>query len=432
MLKKSSETSTYVSLSEFNRSVSTEKVGFFRKLFAFIGPGVLVSIGYMDPGNWATGIEGGSKFGYQLLWIMLLSNLMAILLQSLTIKLGIVTQKDLAQACRDYYSKPVSLALWVLCEIAIIACDLAEVLGCALGLKLLFGINLLTAVVIASLDVLLLLLLQSWGIRALEAIITVLVLSIFSCFVIELYMAKPNVGEIANGFIPSALNQEALYIAVGILGATVMPHNLYLHSSLVQTRDITQNAKSVKEAIKYNIIDTVLSLNTSLFINASILIVAATVFYRQNIVVDELTQAHVMLNRTLGGAAAVAFALALFLSGQSSTYTGTLAGQIVMEGFLKLQLKKWQRRLITRSLAIIPAIIMVVLKGEKGSKDLLIFSQVVLSMQLPFAIVPLIYFTSSQKYMGEFKNSLVVKILSVLTAIIIIGLNIWLLTKVIF
>lgn len=432
MLKKSSETHEYVSLSEFNRSVNTNKAGFFRKLFAFIGPGILVSIGYMDPGNWATGIEGGSKFGYQLLWIMLLSNLMAILLQNLTIKLGIVTQKDLAQACRDYYSKPISFALWILCEIAIIACDLAEVLGCALGLKLLFGINLLTAILITSLDVLLLLLLQNWGIRALEAVITTLVFSIFSCFVIELYLAKPSASEIARGFIPSSLSQEALYIAVGILGATVMPHNLYLHSSLVQTRDITQNAKDIKEAIKYNTLDTVLSLNTSLFINASILIVAATVFYRQNTVVEELTQAHVMLNQTLGGVSAVAFALALFFSGQSSTYTGTLAGQIVMEGFLKLTLKKWQRRLITRSLAIIPAIIMVALKGEKGSKDLLIFSQVVLSMQLPFAIVPLIQFTSSKKYMGEFRNSLVVKILSIIVASIIIGLNVWLLIKAIF
>jgi manganese transport protein len=431
MLKKRSETNSYVSLSEFNRSVSTEKAGFFKKLFAFIGPGVLVSIGYMDPGNWATGIEGGSKFGYQLLWIMLLSNIMAILLQSLTIKLGIITQKDLAQACRDYYSKPVSFALWVLCEIAIIACDLAEVLGCALGLKLLFGIDLLTSVVVTSLDVLLLLLLQRWGIRVLEAMITVLVFSIFSCFVIELYLAKPSAGEIAQGFVPSVLNQEALYIAVGILGATVMPHNLYLHSSLVQTRAITQNAKSLREAIKYNIIDTVLSLNASLFINASILIVAATVFYKQNIMVDELTQAHVMLNRTLGGAAAVAFALALFLSGQSSTYTGTLAGQIVMEGFLNIRLKKWQRRLITRSLAIVPAIIMVVLKGEKGSKDLLIFSQVVLSMQLPFAIVPLIYFTSSEKYKGKFANSWLLKVVSILVAGIIIGLNVWLLVKII-
>lgn len=432
MLKKRLESTTYVSLSEFNRTVSTEKSGFFRKLFAFIGPGILVSIGYMDPGNWATGIEGGSKFGYQLLWIMLLSNIMAILLQSLTIKLGIVAQKDLAQACRDYYSKPVSFALWILCEIAIIACDLAEVLGCALGLKLLFGIDLLTAVLVTSLDVLLLLLLQRWGIRVLEAMITVLVFSIFCCFVIELYLAKPSAGEIARGFVPSALSQEALYIAVGILGATVMPHNLYLHSSLVQTRDITQNAKSIKEAIKYNVIDTVLSLNASLFINASILIVAATVFYKQNIVVDELTQAHIMLNRTLGGAAAVVFALALFLSGQSSTYTGTLAGQIVMEGFLNLRLKKWQRRLITRSLAIIPAIIMVVLKGEQGSKDLLIFSQVVLSMQLPFAIVPLIYFTSSKKYMGEFTNSYFLKVVSVLTASIIIGLNVWLLVRIIW
>lgn len=431
MLKNSSNTYKYLSLSEFNSTVNTQKAGFFKKLFAFIGPGILVSIGYMDPGNWATGIEGGSKFGYQLLWIMLLSNIMAILLQSLTIKLGIIAQKDLAQACRDYYNKPVSLLLWILCEVAIIACDLAEVLGCALGLKLLFGIDLLTAVLVTSLDVLLLLLLQNWGIRILEAIITVLVFSIFSCFVIELYLAKPDINEIADGFIPSSLSQEALYVAVGILGATVMPHNLYLHSSLVQTRAITQNAKSLKEAIQYNIIDTVLSLNASLFINASILIVAATVFYKQNIIVDELTQAHVMLNKTLGGAAAVAFALALFLSGQSSTYTGTLAGQIVMEGFLNLKLKKWQRRLITRALAIIPAVIMVILKGEKGSKDLLIFSQVVLSMQLPFAIVPLIHFTSSKKYMGTFRNSLWLTIASILVASVIITLNVWLLIRMI-
>ncbi|MCS7075376.1 MAG: Nramp family divalent metal transporter [Bacteroidia bacterium] len=432
MWQKPSAVSTYLSLSEFNSTVSTQKAGFLRKMFAFMGPGILVSIGYMDPGNWATGIEGGSKFGYQLLWIMLLSNLMAILLQSLTIKLGIVAQKDLAQACRDYYAKPVSLMLWILCEIAIIACDLAEVLGCALGLKLLFGLDLLTAVIVTSLDVLLLLLLQNWGIRVLEAVITVLVLSIFSCFVIELYLAKPNVTEIASGFVPSKLSKEALYVAIGILGATVMPHNLYLHSSLVQTRSITKNAKSIKEAIKFNVIDTVLSLNASLFINASILIVAATVFYKQGTVVDELTQAHVMLNRTLGGAAAAAFAMALFFSGQSSTYTGTLAGQIVMEGFLNLRLKKWQRRLITRALAIVPAIIMVILKGEKGSKDLLILSQVVLSMQLPFAIIPLIQFTSSEKYMGSFKNSKTIQVLSIVVAGIIIGLNAWLLFRVFF
>lgn len=340
--------------------------------------------------------------------------------------------KNIAQACRDYYAKPVSLMLWILCEIAIIACDLAEVLGCALGLKLLFGLDLLTAVIVTSLDVLLLLLLQNWGIRVLEAIITVLVLSIFSCFIIELYLAKPNVTEIASGFVPSKLSKEALYVAIGILGATVMPHNLYLHSSLVQTRSITKNAKSIKEAIKFNVIDTVLSLNASLFINASILIVAATVFYKQGTVVDELTQAHVMLNRTLGGAGAAAFAMALFFSGQSSTYTGTLAGQIVMEGFLNLRLKKWQRRLITRAIAIVPAIIMVILKGEKGSKDLLIFSQVVLSMQLPFAIIPLIQFTSSERYMGKFKNSKGITILSILAASVIIGLNVWLLLQVLF
>lgn len=432
MTSKNEPKTTYVSLSEANESVDVRhKATFWRKLFAFVGPGVLVSIGYMDPGNWATGIEGGSRFGYTLLWVMVVSNLMAMILQTLTLRLGIVARKDLAQACRDYYSKPVALSLWVLCEIAIIACDLAEVLGCALGLKLLLGINLLTAVLVTSLDVLLLLLLQNYGIRKLEAFILVLVISIASCFVFELFWAKPQIQDIASGLVPS-INSSSLYVAIGILGATVMPHNLYLHSSLVQTRKITLEAKSIKEAIKFNIIDTVVSLNASLFINASILIVAATVFYKQQIEVNELTQAHVLLKNTLGGGAAVAFALALFLSGQSSTYTGTLAGQIVMEGFLNIRLKKWVRRLITRALAIIPAIIMVVLQGEKGSTQLLIFSQVVLSMQLPFAIIPLIYFTASSKYMGEHKNSILVNVLAILCALVIIMLNVWLLGQTLF
>ncbi len=412
------------SLSEVHRSVPiTKNMGMFRRMFAFAGPAYLVSVGYMDPGNWATDLEGGARFGYQLLWVLIMSNLMAILLQTLSARMGIAAGRDLAQACRESYPKPVGYALWVLCEIAIAACDLAEVLGTAIGLNLLFNIPLLYGVIITGFDTLLFLVIQQFGIRKMEAFILMLVTSIGACFAVELFLSKPDIGEIATGLVPQ-LNSESLYVAIGILGATVMPHNLYLHSALVQTRSVEQTSEGKKLACKYNLIDTAVALNAALFVNAAILIVAASVFFKNGIVVTEIQQAHELLTPLLGTTlASTAFAIALLFAGQSSTLTGTLAGQIVMEGFIQFKMRPWLRRLITRLIAIVPAVLVISLKGDQGSYDLLILSQVILSMQLPFAVVPLIQYTSDKRTMGEFANKPWVRALAWVVATIIIGLN---------
>jgi manganese transport protein len=398
-------------------------------MFAFAGPAYLVSVGYMDPGNWATDLEGGARFGYQLLWVLVMSNAMAVLLQTLSARLGIVRGLDLAQACREAYPRPVSHALWFLCEIAIAACDLAEILGAAIGLKLLFGIPLLAGVLITAFDTLLLLYLQRFGMRTMEAFILVLVSTIGVCFLVEIALARPHIGELASGLIPR-LNGESLYVAIAMLGATVMPHNLYLHSALVQTRRIGAAVESKRMACRYNLIDSVIALNGALLVNAAILIVAASVFFKRGIVVTEIEQAHLLLAPLLGTTvASIAFALALLCAGQSSTVTGTLAGQIVMEGFLNFRVRPWLRRLITRLIAIVPAVIAIVSSGEQATYQLLIFSQVVLSMQLPFAVIPLIHFTSDRTKMGEFANRAWVQVLAWSSASIIIILNIILLVS---
>jgi len=400
----------------------------WRKWLGFAGPGFMVAVGYMDPGNWGTDLAGGSQFGYALLWVILASNLMAILLQILCARMGIVTNKDLAQSCRDYYSKPVSFVLWILCEIAIIACDLAEVIGSAVALNLLMGIPLVWGVLITGFDVLLLLMLINFGFRKLEALVITLVSTIGICFAYTIFLAEPDWHAAAVGtFIPTMPNTEALLISLGILGATVMPHNLYLHSSIVQTRAYARDPASLRTAIKYNTIDTVVALSLAFFVNAAILVLAASVFWKNGVQVDELQQAHELLKPALGGAAATCFAVALLCSGQSSTITGTLAGQIVMEGFLKIRIKPWLRRLITRCLAIIPALIVVSATGGKDTVQLLVISQVVLSMQLPFAIFPLMMVTSSKKRMGEFVNPLWVSALGYSICTLIAALNIYLL-----
>jgi manganese transport protein len=413
-----------VSLSEVHRSVSIPKhLGVLRRLFAFAGPAYLVSVGYMDPGNWATDLEGGARFGYDLLWVLVMSNVMAILLQTLSARMGIVAGRDLAQACRESYPKPVGYILWVLCEIAIAACDLAEVLGTAIGLNLLFHIPLLYGVLITGLDTMLFLVIQHFGIRKMEAFIIMLITTIGVCFGIELLLSKPAVAEIATGLLPR-LSSESLYVAIGILGATVMPHNLYLHSALVQTRSVEQTREGKQLACKYNLVDTAIALNAALFVNAAILILSASTFFKNNIIVTEIQQAHELLAPLLGTTlASTAFAVALLCAGQSSTLTGTLAGQIVMEGFLQFKMRPWLRRLITRLLAIIPAVAVISIKGDEGSYDLLILSQVILSMQLPFAVIPLIQYTSDKSVMGEFVNKVWVKVLAWIAALIIIGLN---------
>ncbi|MCK6417651.1 MAG: Nramp family divalent metal transporter [Alphaproteobacteria bacterium] len=423
-----------VSLMEVYRSVRipAANAGFWRKMFAFAGPGYLVSVGYMDPGNWATDLAGGAQFGYTLLAVILLSNLMAILLQTLSARLGIVAGLDLAQACRRHYPKPVNFILWVLCEIAICACDLAELIGTAIALNLLFGIPLLAGIVLTALDVLLILLLQSRGFRYLEAFIIALIILIAGCFAAEMFLAQPALHSVLAGYVPSTeivTNPAMLYIAIGILGATVMPHNLYLHSAVVQTRAFDQSSAGKREAIRFCTIDTVVALSFALFINSAILIMAAAVFHERGLTdVAEIQHAHELLAPLLGTAAAsTLFALALLASGQNSTITATLAGQIVMEGFLQLRLPPWLRRMITRLLAIIPAIIVTALYGESGTADLLILSQVVLSLQLPFAIIPLIQFTGSRMLMGEFRTPLPVLILSWAVAAVIVALNIKLL-----
>ena len=393
-------------------------------MFAFLGPAYLVSVGYMDPGNWATDLEGGARFGYHLLWVLVMSNAMAILLQTLSARLGIVSGRDLAQACREVYPKPVSHALWVLCEIAIAACDLAEVLGAAIGLNLLFGVPLLIGVVLTAADTLLVIWLTRFGIRVLESVILAFISIIGVCFLIEILLAQPHAGEVFSGLVPR-LNDKSLYIAIAMLGATVMPHNLYLHSSLVQTRRIARDTESKRDACRFNLIDSVVALNGALLVNAAILVVAGTVFFQKGIVVTEIQQAHQLLAPLLGTAIApVVFAIALLCSGQSSTITGTMAGQIVMEGFLNIRMRPWLRRLITRSLAIIPAAITIAVAGEQSTYQLLILSQVVLSLQLPFAVLPLIQFTSDRERMGVFANRPWVQWLAWAAAAVILALNV--------
>lgn len=403
--------------------VIVNKGNWFRRLFAFFGPAYLVSIGYMDPGNWATDIEGGAKFGYSLIWVILMSNIMALVLQTLSARLGIVTGFDLAQGCRREYSKPLNLFLWFLAEIAITATDLAEVIGTIIGLNLLFGLPLLWGAAITGFDTFLLLLIQRFGVRRMEAFILMLVGTIGACFVVEIFFAEPNWSGIVRGFVPH-IDKSSLYIAIGIIGATVMPHNLYLHSSLVQSRRISKTFSARLAACKFNLIDTIIALNAAFFVNTAILVMAAAVFFSRGIVVTEIQQAHELLAPILGNnIAPVAFALALLAAGQSSTLTGTLSGQIVMEGFLNIKLRPWLRRLVTRSVALIPAVIVIAISGSEGTYDMLILSQVILSLQLPFATIPLIHFTSDKNNMGKFVNPLWLKIVAWIIAIIIIALN---------
>jgi manganese transport protein len=422
-----------VSLPEVHGTIPVPvTASFWRKLFAFAGPGYLVAVGYMDPGNWASDIAGGARFGYTLLSMIMLSNLMAILLQALSARLGIASGRDLAQACRDAYSRPVTIALWLLCEIAIAACDLAEVLGAAIALNLLFGIPLLFGVCLTALDVLIVLSMQHRGFRYVEALVVVLILGIAGCFAVELWLAKPVMADVARGFIPTleiARNPEMLYIAIAILGATVMPHNLYLHSSIVQTRKYTDSDESRKDAIRFATIDSTIALMSALFINAAILIVAAGVFHGTGYDhIADITDAYKTLTPLLGtSAASVLFAVALLLSGQNSTLTGTLAGQIVMEGFLSIRLRPWLRRLVTRLIAIIPAIVVLVIYGDAGTGPLLLLSQVILSLQLPFAVFPLIMFTGDRAKMGKFVAPLWMRAVAWPIAFFIAALNGWML-----
>src|SRR5580658_7198777 len=411
------------SLADVHASVATSQPSFWRRMFAFAGPAYLVSVGYMDPGNWATDLEGGARFGYRLLWVLVMSNAMAILLQTLSARLGIVAGRDLAQACRERYPRQVNVALWILCEIAIGACDLAEVLGAAIGLNLLFHIPLLWGVILTALDTLLLLWFQSFGIRTLEAFVLALIAIIAGCFCVEVIWAKPAFAELATGLMPR-LNGQSLYLAITILGATVMPHNMYLHSALVQTRHIAHDEGAKRAACRYNLIDSVVALNGAMFVNIGILVMSAAVFFKHGIVVTEIQQAYRLLTPLLGvGMASVIFAVALICSGQSSTLTGTLAGQVVMEGFLNLRVRPWLRRIITRSLAIIPAVLTIYFAGEQSTLWLLLLSQCVLSMQLPFAIIPLIHFTSDRNRMGAFANRAWVNVLAWACAVVIVGLN---------
>lgn len=412
----------FTSLGEVNQSVDTGKRNGIKRILAFFGPAYLVSVGYMDPGNWATDLAGGSKFGYTLIWVLLMSNLMALLLQSLSARLGIVRGRDLAQANREAYPRYINFAFYVLAEIAIAATDLAEILGMAIGIQLLTGLSLIWGILLTVADTFLFLLLQRLGIRKMEAFIICLVAIIGFSFLSEMFLAKPQLSEIVHGFIPSIPNEEALYIAIGIIGATVMPHNLYLHSALVQTRKIKRNNEGIKKALKLNFIDSAIALNAAFFVNAFILILSATAFYKtgRNDVV-EIKQAHEMLAPVLGSnLAPMLFAIALIAAGQSSTITGTLAGQIVMEGYLHLRITPWVRRLITRLVAVIPALLVIIIKGESNVDGLLIFSQVLLSLQLGFAIIPLIHFTSDKKKMGAFAiKPLIIGLASLITAILV-------------
>ena len=428
--------SSRLSLPEVHGSIAIpEGAGFWRKFFAFAGPGYLVAVGYMDPGNWATDLAGGARFGYTLLSVIMLSNLMAILLQALAARLGIASGRDLAQACRDSYSRPTTIVLWVLCEIAIAACDLAEVIGAAIALNLLFGLPLTWGVSLTALDVIIVLYLQHRGFRYVEALVVGLILAIAGSFAVEIWLSRPNLPAVVSGFVPRLeilRNGEMLYIAIGILGATVMPHNLYLHSSIVQTRKYADTVEGKREAIRFASIDSAVALMSALFINAAILIMASAVFHgTPHETVAEIGDAYQLLSPLLGtGLASALFAIALLCSGQNATLTGTLAGQIVMEGFINLRLRPWLRRLITRLIAIIPAIIVVVLYGEHGTGQLIILSQVILSLQLPFAVFPLVMFTSDPSKMGPFVSPAWVKALAWMVAVTIALLNGWLLYQI--
>jgi manganese transport protein len=422
-----------VSLPEVHGSIAVpEGAGFWRKFFAFAGPGYLVAVGYMDPGNWATDLAGGARFGYTLLSVIMISNLMAILLQALAVRLGIASGRDLAQACRDHYSKPATIILWLLCEVAIAACDLAEVVGAAIALNLLFGLPLIWGVCLTALDVLIVLFLQQHGFRYVEALVVALIVLIAGSFAIEIWLAKPDMTAVAAGFVPHTeilRNGQMLYIAIGILGATVMPHNLYLHSSIVQTRKYLDTFASKSEAIRFATLDSSFALMFALFINGAILVMAAATFhgtgYEQ---VADINDAYKLLTPLMGTTlASTLFAVALLCSGQNATLTGTLAGQIVMEGFINLRLRPWLRRLVTRLIAIIPAIFVIVIYGDQGTGPLLILSQVILSLQLPFAVFPLVMFTGDRAKMGPFASPLWVKILAWTVAVVIAALNVWLL-----
>ncbi len=421
-----------VSLPEVHRTIPIPLTGFWRKLFAFAGPGYLVAVGYMDPGNWATDLAGGARYGYTLLSVIMLSNLMAILLQALALRLGIASGRDLAQACRDHYSRPVSFCLWILCEVAIAATDLAEVLGSAIALNLLFGLPLFWGVCLTSLDVLLVLYLQQYRFRYVEALVVVLILGIAGSFAIQLALARPDLLAVLGGFVPSTeivRNPDMLYIAVGILGATVMPHNLYLHSSIIQTRMYGDTVPSRLEAIRFATIDSTFALMSALFLNAAILIMAAATFHGTGHEdVADISDAYLLLAPLLGTQlASTLFAVALLFAGQNATLTGTLAGQIVMEGFLNIRLRPWLRRLITRLIAIIPALLTIGLYGERSTGNLLILSQVILSLQLPFAVFPLVLFTGSRAKMGELVAPKWMLVLAWPVAVLIAGLNVWLL-----
>lgn len=412
------------SLGEIHGSIETIKRTGWRKIFSFLGPAYLISVGYMDPGNWATDLQGGSKFGYTLIWVLLMSNLMALLLQGLSARLGIVRGRDLAQANREAYPKFLNFILYVFAEIAIAACDLAEVLGMAIGIQLLTGLPLIWGVCITVLDTFLLLYLQKMGMKKMEAFIIGLVAIVALAFLIQIILAKPNIAEVASGLVPIIPNKEALYIAIGIIGATVMPHNLYLHSALVQTRKIERTEKGIKQAIKFNRVDSAIALNIAFLVNTAILVLAATVFFKTgNSQVAELREAHKLLPGFLGNAAPVLFAVALIAAGQSSTVTGTLAGQIVMEGYLKLRISPWIRRLVTRLIAIIPALIVIIIYGDDKVDSLLILSQVILSVQLGFAVIPLIHFVSDKSKMGKFVINTPTRLLAWLIAVVLVYLN---------
>ncbi|MDB4978563.1 MAG: natural resistance-associated macrophage protein metal ion transporter [Candidatus Peribacteria bacterium] len=430
-----SEAAQKKSLEEVHGTVPVRFPRFWRRLFAFAGPAYIVSVGYMDPGNWATDIAGGSRFGYELLWVLLMSNIMALILQTLSARMGIVMGRDLAQACRETYSRSVSLALWLLCEVAIAACDLAEVIGTVIGLNLLFGLPLEIGIILTVFDTFLLLAIQKLGMRKMEAFILLLVVTVGACFFVEIIWSQPQWNGVLRGLLPSLSarppfifkDNGALYVAIGILGATVMPHNLYLHSALVQSRKIERTPEKMREACRFNLFDSFIALNAAFFVNAAILILAASAFYRHGQVVESIEQAYALLPQFLGASTASSlFAIALLSSGQSSTLTGTLAGQIVMEGFLHLRIQPWLRRLITRSIAVLPAMVTIYILGAHHLQDLLILSQVVLSLQLPFAIIPLIHITSDPRRMGNFASRQWLKIIAWLAAGIIIALNVYL------
>jgi manganese transport protein len=410
------------SLDEVHGTVGVDQRNPFKRLLAFSGPAYLVSVGYMDPGNWATDLEGGTRFGYALIWVLLMSNLMAVLLQTLAARLGVVTGHDLAQACRAEYSRQVNAVLWILAEVAIAACDLAEVLGTIIALKLLFGLPLLWGCLVTAFDTLLLLAIQRLGMRKMEAFILVLVATIGACFLIQLIWAVPDTSELLRGFVPT-LPRGALFVAMGILGATVMPHNLYLHSALVQSRRIGGDQASKGQACRFNLIDSAIALNAAFFVNAAILIVAASVFHRHGVSLIGIEDAYRLLPRFLGRAAPILFGVALLCAGQSSTLTGTLAGQIVMEGYLRLRIAPWMRRLMTRMMALVPAVVVIAMTGERSTQELLVLSQVILSLQLSFAVIPLIHFTSSRRNMGQFASSWWVQGLAWLAAAVIVALN---------